>query len=547
MIFRKLLTLLSFNLCFLVSDLMSQGFSEADSLRGAMRKERYYDVRHYLLKINLDINKKFISGSNEMTIVGLDELSEIQIDLFENMRIKQITRNNNKLKFIRKHNAVFVECPLKNGERTKLMVEFEGKPQEAKNAPWDGGFVWKKDSKGMDWIGVACEGVGASLWWPNKDHLSDEPDEGMELQISVPKHLKAIANGKLIEEKKDGKNVSFHWRVSYPINNYNVTLYVGDYLSYQEQHVFADGEKLLLNFHILRGNESKAKSHFSQVPKVLDAFAHYFGNYPYVKDGYALVEAPYAGMEHQSAIAYGNGYQNGYMGRKVPSDFNYDYIILHETGHEWFGNSVSCKDHAEMWIHEGFTTYMENLFVEYYHGKEARMKYLDEQKKLIQNDKPLVGPKEVNYQELSGDIYYKGAWVLQTLRYAIGNDTLWFEILRDFYQKHKYGFTDTREFIQFVNEKSKRDFTVLFRQYLIHRKIPKLVYQVNYRDNFTLIKYKWECDEPEFNLPVEFNLDGRKIRLQPAMEWKNIEFSKPFKQVEPNSREALFDVEKLGG
>ncbi|MBK7811553.1 MAG: M1 family metallopeptidase [Saprospiraceae bacterium] len=543
MMFRNIIIFFCIFFKFDVQQISAQAFSLSDSLRGSMRKEREYDVKHYDLRVKIDVDKKSISGSNEMAIQALTDLSEIQIDLFENLKVLKITRNKKDLKFRRLHQAIFVQCNLANKEEAKIKVEYEGIPIAAKNAPWDGGFVWSKDKKNKPWVGVACEGVGASLWWPNKDHLSDEPDS-MDIRITVPKTMKAISNGLLTSTEPAGKFQTFHYHVSYSINNYNVTFYAGDYVSFQEQHTYPGGAKLTLNYHILEGNQDKAKAHFAQVPKVLNAFNHYLGPYPFLRDGYALVEAPYVGMEHQSAIAYGNGYQNGYFGRKTPENFDYDYVILHETGHEYFGNSVSCKDHAEMWIHESFTTYLENLFVEFYHGKKAGLEYLQEQRKMIKNDRAILGPKEVNFQDHSTDIYYKGAWVLQTLRHSINNDSLWFDILKEFYNQHKYGFAETKDFIQLVNAKTKKDYTVFFRQYLIFKAVPRLVYSVTQRDQFTQIKYKWECDEPDFDLPVEFILDGRKIRLDPEMDWKNIEFSKLFNKVEPNTSTILVDAIK---
>ncbi len=523
----------------------AQDFGLADSLRGGLRPERNYDVRHYDLRISVDPEKKQIKGSNTISFLPLQDLSEIQIDLFDNMKILSIKSDGGQdLKFRRLHHAVFVSGQFKDQQPNRIQVFYEGAPRVAKNAPWDGGFVWSATSKGKPWIGVACEGIGASLWWPNKDHLSDEPDS-MDIRITVPRDLTAISNGKLMAAEKSKRQTTFHWKVSYPINNYNVTLYIGEYISYQEQHVYKSGNRLTLNYHVLAGNETVSKAHFSQVHKVLEAFDHYLGEYPFPRDGYALVEAPYAGMEHQSAIAYGNKYQNGYMGHKLSEGFPYDYIILHESGHEYWGNSVSCRDHAEMWIHESFTTYMENLFVEYFHGMEAGLKYLLGQKSAIRNDKPILGPMNVNFTENTGDIYYKGAWMLHTLRQAIGNDTLWFETLKGFYQAHAYGFANTRDFISFVNEKTQRDFTAFFRQYLYYSKVPKLEYSVTYRENFTQIRYRWNCDEPQFYLPVDFILDGRKIRLEPGQEWKNIEFSRKFNKVEPKTEGLLIDTVKL--
>jgi len=525
--------------------LNAQDFTLADSIRGGLRPERNYDVKHYDLRISVDPDKKLIKGSNSISFVPLEKLSELQIDLFDNMKVLSVrSEGGQDLKFRRVEQAIFISGDFISNHSNRIQVFFEGSPLTARNAPWDGGFVWSKSTNGKPWIGVACEGTGASLWWPNKDHLSDEPDS-MDIRITVPKTLKAISNGKLAGVESNRKNNTFHWKVSYPINNYNVTLYIGDYVSYQEQHVYKSGHRLTLNYHVLTGNESVSKSHFSQVHKVLEAFEHYLGEYPFPNDGFALVESPYVGMEHQSAIAYGNQYKNGYLGHKLPADFPYDYIILHESGHEYWGNSVSCRDHAEMWIHESFTTYMENLFVEYFHGQEAGFQYLQSQKNMIRNDKPLLGPLNVNYTQNTSDIYYKGAWMLQTLRQAIGNDTVWFETLKGFYDAHKYGFASTQDFIKFVNDKTHRNFTAFFRQYLYYSKVPKLEYTVTYRDNFTQIKYRWNCDEPQFYLPVDFVMDGRKVRLEPGQEWKNIEFSRKFNKVEPKTDRLLVESIKM--
>ena len=522
-----------------------QKFTLKDSLRGSLRSERDYNVLHYNLDIKLDPEDKFIIGSNEITLLSRSALKEIQIDLFQNMKIIKITQGKKSLKYRRVFDAVFVECPLNPEENAKIKIEFEGHPLVAKNAPWDGGFVWKSDEAGNPWVGVACEGIGASLWWPNKDHLSDEP-ESMDIWITVPKDLSAISNGRLIETEKVGKkHKKYHWQVSYPINNYNVTLYVGDYVNFNEEITTLSKEKLLLNYYVLRPNLEKAKEHFKQTPKILESFEHYLGPYPFIKDGYALVESPYLGMEHQSAIAYGNKFNRGYLGGRIPEEFSVDYIILHESAHEYWGNSVSCKDHAEMWIHEGFTTYMENLYIEYYYGKEAGLKYLESNKKAIKNDKPLLGPKSVNFTENPGDIYSKGAWVLQSLRYAIGNDSIWFDILKTFYNQHKYGFAETKDFVDLVNVKTQRDFTPFLRQYLKYKELPKLVYSVSVRDNYTQIKYKLDCLEREFYVPIEFNLDGKKIKLEPKNEWKYIEFNRIFKDVKPVTKEILIEIEKV--
>lgn len=539
---RKILLLLLISDTYIIAQEFT--FTFKDSLRGALRNEREYDVTHYDLHVDINLDKKFIEGYNTISFIGKTDSREMQIDLFENMKISDIRSGSKSLKYRRIFDAIFIEHPIQSGKKDKITIEFQGNPIIAKNAPWDGGFVFTKDENKNHWVAVACEGTGASLWWPNKDHLSDEP-ESMDIYLKVEKPYIAISNGKLIEQKKEGKNSNvFHWQVSYPINNYNVTLYIGKYSNFSEEMTTLSKEKLMLNYYVLEYNLEKAKKHFQQTKKMLESFDHFCGTYPFIKDGYSLIEAPYLGMEHQSAIAYGNEYQRGYKGGRIPDNLNFDYLILHESGHEYWGNSVSCKDHAEMWIHEGFTTFMESLYVEYLYGKEEGLKYLEYQRPFINNSAPLLGPMHVNYTNNPLDIYYKGAWILQTLRKSLLNDTLFFDIFKGFYNKHKYSFATTKDFVDYVNLKSGRDYTAFFRQYLKYKPLPKLIFKVGHRDTYTSIHYKWDCYESEFYIPIEFDLDGKKIRLEPGMDWKNIEFNRNFKNVKPLTRGLLIDVEE---
>ncbi|MEO6189773.1 MAG: M1 family metallopeptidase [Saprospiraceae bacterium] len=544
----KLSTKFSIIILFISSNILfaqNKSFSQKDSLRGSLRPERAYDVSHYELHINVNIDKKFISGYNIISFKGQGHSEEMQIDLFDNMKIKSIKKGSKEIKYRRISNAVFISNPIKENQTDKIKIEFEGNPIVAKNAPWDGGFVWTQDDNKNPWVGVACEGIGASLWWPNKDHLSDEP-ENMDIYLTVAKPYMGISNGHLVEQTNEGKKqTTFHWQVSYPINNYNVTLYIGKYANFSEELTTLSGEKLKLNYYVLEQNLEKAKTHFTQTAKMLESFDYYLGTFPFIKDGYALVEAPYLGMEHQSAIAYGNKYQRGYLGSRIPKDLNFDYIILHESGHEYWGNSVSCTDYADIWLHEGFTTYMESLYIEHLFGKEAGLNYLESQRALIKNDQPILGPKGVNYTDQSTDIYYKGAWVLQTLRQSLLNDTLWFQMFKGFYNEHKLGFATTKDFVDYVSLKSGRDYAPFLRQYLKYKPIPKLMYSISHRDTYTNIKYKWDCLEQEFYLPVEFDMDGKKIILEPGANWKNIEFNRNFKSVKPKVRGLLIDVEEV--
>lgn len=544
MIFKIIQAILLCLLSIITLTSQNNHFTLKDSLRGSMRKEREYDVTHYELHVKINLDKKFLEGYNIISYVGLTDSKEIQVDLFDNMSIKSIKSGKKNLKYRRIFNAIFIDHPIQNSKSDKIVIEYEGYPVIAKNAPWDGGFVFKKDEKNNHWVGVACEGTGASLWWPNKDHLSDEPND-MDIFITVDNPYFALSNGKLIEELKSGKkSTTYHWHVSYPINNYNVSLYIGKYSHFSEDMMTLSKEKLTLNYYVLEYNLSKAKIHFEQTKKILESFEHFCGTYPFIKDGYALIEAPYLGMEHQSGIAYGNGYQRGYLGKRIPENLNFDYIIVHESGHEYWGNAVSCKDHSEMWLHEGFTTYMESLYIEYLFGRDEALRYLEFQKPSIANDKPLLGPKHVNYTDNTSDIYIKGSWILQTFRKSLMNDSLFFDIFKSFFQNHKYGFVTTKDWVDFVNTRTGVDYTPFFSQYLKYKSLPKLVYKVGHRDTYTSIHYKWDCYERDFNLPVEIEMDGRKIRLEPSMDWKNIEFNRNFKNVKPVTRGILIDVEE---
>jgi len=370
-------------------------FTRADTLRGSLRPERTaFDVTYYELHLEVDPNEREIEGRVEMSYRIVHPSKRLQIDLFRNLTIDSIKQDGRHLLFVRDANAVFVDLPGSATENSlhTMSIWYGGKPVAAKNAPWDGGFVWSLDHRDRTWVGVACEGTGASLWWPNKDHLSDEPDS-MLVSVTVPKRLFVASNGNLREETEldNGYQKRYDWFVSYPINNYNISLGIGSYVHFDSTYVAFDGEVLALDYYVLDYNEDKARKHFQQVNKMLAAYEHYFGKYPFWDDGYALIETPYLGMEHQSGIAYGNKFMRGYLGGLIPDDMDWDFIIIHETGHEYFGNSISVADHAEMWIHEAFTTYMEALYVEYRFGEKDAQRYIGTQRKFIRNKLPMLG------------------------------------------------------------------------------------------------------------------------------------------------------------
>ena len=500
-------------------------FSRADTLRGALRPERTsFDVTYYELHLEVDETDKYIEGRVEMTYRLLAPSRRLQLDLFANMTVDGIEMQGRELNFRRNGNALFVDLPagMTTGENVlhTMTIYYGGRPVAAKNAPWDGGFVWSRDNKDRTWIGVACEGTGASLWWPNKDHLSDEPDS-MLVSLTVPKRLYAASNGNLREEVEleNGYQKRFDWFVSYPINNYNISVNIGHYVHFDSMYVAADGDVLALDYYVLDYNERKARKQFQQVGPMLAAYEHYFGKYPFWEDGFALIETPYLGMEHQSGIAYGNRYMRGYLGGLIPRDMDWDYIIIHESGHEYFGNSISVADHAEMWIHESFTTYMEALYVEYLYGEEDARRYLVSQMAYVKNESPILGPLDVNFEDFgSSDHYYKGAWMLHTLRHVMNDDPKYFGMLRSFYQEHQRSIVSTNQVVDYLSQYAGQDLTPFFQQYLTHPKIPVL----ELRQRGKKVEYRLRADVAELTMPVGILVRKEPRRIRATGEWQTL-------------------------
>ncbi len=497
-------------------------FTHADTLRGSLRPERTcYDVTFYGLDLRIDPEKRRIDGYVDIAFRVVEPTRRLQIDLHKRMKLERIELDGARnLAWDRDGDAIFVRTPLLHrGTRHVLRVYYGGKPRKAPFPPWQGGFVWKKDQNGKPWVGVACEGDGASLWWPNKDHLSDEPDSA-SIRVAVPPGLMCVANGRLraVDTLPSGWP-RYHWFVSYPINNYNITVNIGDYVHFHDVWVASDGDSLDLDYYVLRDNLERAREHFRQVHGVLSCFEKYFGKYPFWNDGYALVETPYLGMEHQGAIAYGNRYLRGYLGGMIPPDMDWDYIIVHETGHEWFGNCLSVADLAEMWIHESFTTYMEAIYVECRYGYEDAVRYLQGQRRMIANEEPILGPFGVNWEDWkASDHYYKGAWVLHTLRHAIGDDKLWWQLLKSFYQKHACGIVTTEDFVRHVEETTGRSWTAFFGQYLLWPSLPVFEWRVQKAKGQWQLEYRWQADAPGFDMPLWIESGGEKIWLQPRTD-----------------------------
>ena len=499
-------------------------FTLKDSLRGALRPERTcYDVISYDLNIKVELDEKTIMGFVKVNFVAKEDFEWLQIDLDSTLNIYKIDYNQIELKYTRIGDAIFVQFPkIKKGHQHFFRVYWSGKIREAKNAPWDGGFVWDKDANGNHWVGVACEGDGASIWWPCKDHLSDEPDS-MSISISVPNGYQAISNGNLISETNFGdSHTKFTWNVSYPINTYNVTMYIGKYEHFRDVYTAADGEKLALDYYVLPENLSKAKKHFEQVKGMLACYEKYLDKYPFWNDGFALVEAPYLGMEHQSAIAYGNKYKRGYLGGRNPKGIDFDYIIIHESGHEYFGNSVSCSDHAEMWLHESFTTYLESVYVECTYSYDEMLRYINNQRFQIFNSEPIVGPKDVNYLD-GQDNYFKGSWILHTLRNVIDDDAKWWAMFKGFYLQQKLKITTTEDFIRYVNKYTGNDFGAFFEQYLFNADIPTLEYQIEPLDKDSIsVRYRWKADVSDFAMPVKVGNKKKYLTIYPKVgEWQS--------------------------
>jgi aminopeptidase N len=495
-------------------------YTRADSLRGGLRLERTcYDVIHYHLDVTVDPDSQAVQGSNTITFKSLSASPRLQVDLFTNMAITGVTLDKKPANFAREANAVFVDLPaLKIGSVHKLVVSYRGKPVVGSNPPWDGGLIWTKDAQGDPWVAVACQGKGASLWWPTKDHPADEPDS-MMISVTVPPGLMNVSNGRLRKQStvKNGWN-RFDYAVTYPINNYNVTINVGKFVHFGD--VLGGKDPLTLDYYVLREHLDKAKEQFKQTKPMIEAFEKYMGPYPFRRDGFKLVESPHLGMEHQSAVAYGNKYVNGYKGTSSsPEGVLFDFIIIHESGHEWWGNNVSSQDNADMWIHEGFCAYAEALYVEGVWGYDAAMRYMNGKKQQVSNTRPIIGVYGVN-QSGSPDMYPKGALMLNTLRHALNNDSLWFAILKGIQKDYGLQTIHADSITAYVNRKSGQNWTGFFDQYLKHPKLPLLDVKVITKGKSVTLQHRWVSDAPEFRLPVRFRMAAGEWKwLDSGHEW----------------------------
>lgn len=497
-------------------------FTRKDSLQGGLRPERTcFDVLRYDLNIKVNPDEKSIVGYNGITFKVVTNTQKIQLDLFDNMQIDSIIFNSKKLKYTREFNAVFIEFPsvLTPKSEQSLQFYYSGKPIIAQNAPWDGGFTYTKDNEGKPWIAVSCQGIGASLWYPVKDSQSDEPDYGATIKVAVPNGLMDVSNGRLIgsEDLKNGYT-RWDWEVKNPINTYSITLNIGNYV-----HIHENYKGLDLDYYVLPENEAKARVHFEEVKPMMECFQSKFGTYPFANDGYKLVETPYLGMEHQSAVAYGNKYVNGYLGTDRSGTgigWLFDYITIHESGHEWFGNSITSKDTADMWIQEGFTTYTEAVYVECQYGYQKGQNYLNGLKRNIENASPIIGPYGLN-KEGSTDMYEKGAMFLNTLRHIVNDDTKWWKMLLTYSEKFRHKIIDTETVVNFFNTETGMNLTPVFNQYLRHAAIPAFEYRIRKGK----LQFRWKTDESKFAMPVDVNIKNKKTRIYPTTEWTTSKFN----------------------
>jgi aminopeptidase N len=514
--------------CFLVAGALAQQptFTRADSLRGGLRHERTsYDVKYYHLDVRIDPSDSTVRGSNTIVFTGVSPSRVIQVDLFANMPVGRITLDGGAepLPVTREFGAMFIRLPrpIVPGRMYSLRIEYGGRPQVAMRPPWDGGFTWTKDPDGNPWVAVTCQGTGASLWWPNKDHQEDEPDS-MLMSISVPPGLQNVSNGRLRSTTTlpDGWT-RFDWFISSPINNYNVTVNIAKYAHWTETYGSAD--PLTLDYYVLPGNVEAAKRQFAEVKPMMEIFERAFGPYPFRRDGFKLVESPHLGMEHQSAVAYGNQYLNGYRGRaSSPAGVLFDFIIIHESAHEWWGNNITSTDVADMWIHESFGAYAEAIYVEGRWGKEMAMEYVNGKKLNVRNDRPIIGTPGVQH-EGSGDMYDKGQLVLNTLRHVIDNDTVWFRILRGLQERFRLSTVTGDQVFAYIDSVSGEDHAAFYEHYLKLTGVPKLSVGVTKKGNDVRLQYRWTGTTNAFRMPAVIRLgNGKSQRVMATSMWQSL-------------------------
>ena len=537
--------ILIFNFSLLIINSANSQFTHQDTLRGSNGPGRdWWDVMAYEIDVTPDFNTKSIKGAGRITFKATKQPTDglMQIDLQQPLIIDKVFLDGKEISKVNREGNVYwinfekkkFNISVNDGMEQvyKLSIHYHGNPVVAKRPPWDGGWIFTKDAKGRPWMSVACQGLGASVWYPCKDFQGDEPDKGAIMFITAPDTLIAVANGKAGVsklEKLAPKGNTSTWQVVNPINNYNIIPYIGKYVNWTETYEGEKG-KLDCSYWVLDYDLEKAKEQFKQVPLMLKAFEYWFGPYPFYEDGYKLIEAPHLGMEHQSAVAYGNGFKNGYRGKDLSGSaagwgLKWDFIIVHESGHEWFANNITTIDIADMWVHEGFTNYSETLFTEYYYGKEAGSDYCIGTRKLTQNDKPIIGPYGVN-QEGSSDMYYKGGNMLHTIRQVINDDEKFRAILRGLNSKFYHSVVTTKQIESYMSEQSGKDLSKIFDQYLRTTMIPTLEYKISKNS----ISYRWANCVEEFSMPIKVDLGSdEEIWINPTTKWQEQKMADWFK------------------
>ena len=495
-------------------------FTRQDSLRGSITPERaWWDLNYYSLDLRVNPEEKSLSGTNTIRYRVLEPATRMQIDLQQPLQIDSVWQDGQRLDVTSEGNAHFVHLRKiqRPGTFEAVHVAYSGKPREAVRAPWDGGFSWDTDSRGQPFAATSCQGLGASAWWPNKDHMYDEPDS-MAIAVRIPKPLMNVSNGRLRQVTDHGDRRTYHWFVSNPINNYGVNVNIADYAHFGDTYAGENGD-LDLDYYVLPENLEKAKNQFGQVPLMLEAFEHWFGPYPFYEDSFKLVEVPYLGMEHQSSVTYGNGYSNGYLGRDLSGTgwgLKFDFIIIHEAGHEWFANNITYRDIADMWIHEGFTAYSENLYLDYHFGTEAAAAYVIGTRRNIKNDRPLIGTYGVN-REGSPDMYYKGANMLHTLRQLVEDDALWRSVLRGLNAEFRHQTVTTAQVEHYMSERTGKNLSAFFDQYLRTTMIPTL----EYRRVGDRLEFRYTEIVDGFDMPIRILANGEPRWIFPEADWKS--------------------------
>jgi aminopeptidase N len=503
-------------------------FTRLDSLKGSITPERaWWDLQHYHLQVEVNPNTQTIAGLNTVQYKVIADSKRLQIDLQAPMILQKAVQNGQELAFEQEGSAHFITLtsPQTIGDLHAITLHFAGKPVVAIRPPWDGGLTWKQDSKGLPFVANSNQGIGSSIWWPNKDHPADEPDLGVLISAEVPEGLMDVSNGRLIktDHNRKKKTKTYHWEVKNPINNYGINVNIGDYVHFGEKYA---GEKGILDmdYYVLRENLEKARKQFAEAPRMMKAFEHWFGPYPFYEDGFKLVEVPYLGMEHQSSVTYGNGYANGYLGRDLSGSgwgLKFDFIIVHEAGHEWFANNITNRDVADMWIHEGFTAYSENLFLDYHFGKQASSEYVIGTRMNIQNDKPLIGPYEVD-QNGSSDMYYKGANLLHTIRQLVNDDEKWRQILRGLNSNFYHQTVSSADVENYITTQSGLDLKPIFDQYLRDVRIPLFSYTIKGKS----LHYRWENVVSDFAMPIKISVKGGEYKwLFPTTKWNILDLN----------------------